>query len=100
MSGNNIETLLQAFWGCTPIAFWFPCRAERTFPLSSTEFAFRPKEVHDREDAIANTRDACAPQMRDHRSRLQQITDHFSPITSHRSLGIRVSAPAWDEPLA
>jgi hypothetical protein len=48
----------------TPVAFWFEslavasrllqrCCAERTSPVSSREFAFRPKEVHDREDAIA-----------------------------------------------
>jgi hypothetical protein len=32
----------------TPIACWVRCRAERTFLVSSRQFAFRPKEVHDR----------------------------------------------------
>ena len=56
----------------TLIAFWFKCRADVTFPVS---WHFAQRKFRDREDAIANIRDACATQIRDHRSRLQPITD-------------------------
>jgi len=78
------------------LAFEVSASCQRTVPVSSRKFAFRPKEVHDREDAIANTRDACAPQMRDHRSQLQPLTDHFSLITG--TLASRPRRWRWARP--
>src|SRR5439155_545802 len=78
------------------LAFEVSASCQRTVPVSSRKFAFRPKEVHDREDAIANTRDACAPQMRDHRSQLQPLTDYFSLITG--TLASRPRRWRWARP--